>query len=813
MRPWILLLALILAACDTDQPSISQQLAGFERLDGFVDMYWDEATGRLLLAVEDFNEPFIYQSSLARGVGSNDLFLDRGQLGSTRVVEFQRSGPKVLLVVNNLDYRANSDDADERRAVQESFARSTIWGFESLGNDGGAVIVDATAFLTRDAHGIAARLQRAEEGDYATDPTRSAIYLPNTRAFPDNSEAEAVVTFTGRPTGKYLPTVVPDPTTITVHLRHSFIRLPDDGYEPLPFDPRAGFFGLAAGGGNGFLDYASTIGEPLAVNYARRHRLEKQDPSAELSEAVDPIVYYVDRGAPEPVRSALLEGASWWNQAFEAAGYKDAFRVELLPEDADPMDVRYNVIQWVHRSTRGWSYGASVVDPRTNEIIKGHVSLGSLRVRQDYLLAEGLLAPYDDEGVPSEMLDMSLARIRQLSAHEVGHTLGVAHNFAASTQDRASVMDYPFPLIRIDERGGIDLSEAYDTGIGEWDKRAVLWAYQDFPEDVDAKVGREKIMAETIAQGWKFVADADSRAIGSAHPDGNLWDNGADAIKELQHLLAVREIALGRFAERNIRIGRPMAKLEEVLVPLYLLHRYQVEAVAKLVGGQTFTYSLRGDGQAVTTAVDAARQRAALVALLGTLDPSVLRLPDALVASIPARPPGFARTRETFPRDTGSVFDPFGPVESAVALTLDVLLEPTRAARMIAGNARDAGMPGFGELTDALLRATWFSNRRNDVEAEIQRLTNILVLHKLLMLEADLAADDQVRATAFDAVSELDRWLESRLVLERDGEWRAHYRLARHTIERLRRDPAALEALVPVVPPPGSPIGDTARGR
>ncbi|HSF78390.1 MAG TPA: zinc-dependent metalloprotease [Steroidobacteraceae bacterium] len=813
MRRWMLLLVVTLAACDTAEPPLSQQLAGYEKLDGFIDMYWDDSTGRLLLAIEDFNKPFLYQSSLARGVGSNDLFLDRGQLGATRLVEFDRSGPKVLLVEQNLGFRADSSDAAERRAVEESFARSTIWGFESMGNAGGAVIVDATAFLTRDAHGISARLRAAGEGEYAADPTRSAIYLPRTKVFPDNSEAEAIVTFTGQPTGKYLPTVTPDPTTVSVHLHHSFIRLPDDGYEPLPFDPRAGFFGFRTGSSNGFLDYASTIGEQLAVNYAARHRLQKKDPAADISEPVEPIVYYVDRGAPEPVRSALVEGASWWNQAFEAAGYRDAFRVELLPEGADPMDVRYNVIQWVHRSTRGWSYGASVADPRTNEIIKGHVTLGSLRVRQDFLLAEGLLAPYEDENVPPGMLEMSLARIRQLSAHEVGHTLGVAHNFAASTQDRASVMDYPYPLVRIDEEGGLDLADAYDTGIGEWDKRAVLWGYQDFPEGTDANAERETIMAETLADGWKFVADADSRDIGSAHPDGNLWDNGADAIEELEHLLQVREIALGRFAERNIRIGRPLATLEEVLVPLYLLHRYQLEAVGKLLGGQAFTYALRGDGQAATTPVDASRQRAALIALLRAVDPDVLRLPDKLIASIPVRPPGFERTRENFPRDTGIVFDPYGPAQSAVALTLDVLLEPTRAARMIAGNAGDAALPGFGELSDALLRATWFSNRRSGADAEIQRLTNRLVLERLLILGADQAADAQVRAIAFDAVSELDRWLESRIALERDAQWRAHYRLARHTIERVRHDPAALGALVPVVPPPGSPIGANTRER
>ena len=431
-------------------------------------------------------------------------------------------------------------------------------------------------------------------------------------------------------------------------------------------------------------------------------------------------------------------------------------------------------------------------------------------MRQDYLIAEGLLAPYEDENVPNEMLEMSLARIRQLSAHEVGHTLGITHNFAASTQDRASVMDYPFPLIMIDDSGALDLSDAYDTGIGEWDKRVILYGYQDFPDGADAGAERDKILAETIADGWKFIADQDARDVGTAHPEGNLWDNGTDAIEELEHLLKVRDFALRRFSERNIRVGRPMATLEEVLVPLYLLHRYQIKAVGKLLGGQYFRYALRGDGQEVTGTVGAARQRTALAILLHTLSPTVLKVPDELIDSIPPRPPGFAKSRETFPTDTGVVFDPFGAAESAVALTLDILLEPTRAARMIAANARQAELPGFGELAESLVRATWHSQQRSGIDGEIQRATNSLVLERLMLLSVNQEADVQVRAIAFDTVNELDGWLAGRLARESSQQWRAHYRLARHQIERMLDDPPSLELLVPVTPPPGSPIGDYA---
>ncbi|MGB5624095.1 MAG: DUF5117 domain-containing protein, partial [Woeseiaceae bacterium] len=371
-------------------------LEKYRAFDGFVDIYWDEEQGRMLMRVDQFDAPLLYQTSLPRGIGSNDLGLDRGQLGASKVVRFLRSGPKVLLVEDNLQFRATSNNADERQAVAESFARSVVWGFEDIDPASQSTVIDATPFFFRDAHGVSATLKQMGEGEYVADGSRSAIYLARTKAFPDNTEIEVLVTFVGEPTGDFLPTVVPDARSVTVHMHHSFIRLPDDDYEPLPYDPRSGVIGLRYDTG-GFSDYAKPVGEQLAVNFGRRHRLQKADPAADVSEAVEPIVYYLDRGVPEPVRSALLEGAGWWNQAFEAAGYKDAFQVKMLPAEADPMDVRYNVIQWVHRSTRGWSYGSSVLDPRSGEIIKGHVSLGSLRVRQDYLIAEGLLAPYEDE--------------------------------------------------------------------------------------------------------------------------------------------------------------------------------------------------------------------------------------------------------------------------------------------------------------------------------------------------------------------------------------------------------------------------------
>ena len=554
-------------------------IAASERQDGFVPLYWQVDEGRLYAEIDQLERPFIYYPSLSQGVGSNDLGLDRGRLGQTQLVKFERVGPRLLLVALNTKYRASSDNADERRAVEEAFARSVLWGFDIAAEDGDRMLIDMTEFAQRDALGLSDLLSDRGEGGYAIDERRSVINMRRSKAFPDNTEIDALVTFVGTPEGEILATVAPDAGAITVHLHHSFVRLPDDGYTPLPYDPRTGF--IDGGEEDLFYDYGAPLGQPVKRGYARRHRLEKKHPEREKSEAVEPIIYYVDSGVPEPIRSALVEGASWWNQAFEAAGYIDAFQVKILPEGVDPMDVRYNVIQWVHRSTRGWSYGMSVRDPRTQEIIKGHVSLGSLRVRQDYLLAEGLLAPYkegvDEDEAAKEVEAFALARIRQLSAHEVGHTLGLEHNFAASADDRASVMDYPHPYVTLDENGEVDVSDAYAVGIGAWDKHAITWGYADFPQGVDEVAGRAALVEEILDSGLSFVADQHARGgsyesgAGPCHSRGSLWDNGDDPVAELNRIMELRRVVLDNFSEAVIRKGRPMASIEDALVPAYLM--------------------------------------------------------------------------------------------------------------------------------------------------------------------------------------------------------------------------------------------------
>jgi hypothetical protein len=803
----LFLAALLMACSDSrepaagDQPGFEALVSQSEKLEGFFNLYWHAETGKLYLQLRELDSPFLYVTWLARGVGSNDIGLDRGQLGDTRVVRFRRTGSRIMLLQDNMDYRALSESAEERRAAQESFAFSVIGAFEVAAEaPGQGLLVDATPFFLRDAYGVADRLAEQEEGSYEAQPELSSIYQPRTRAFPDNTEVEALVTLVGKPEGDYLSTVAPDPTHLSVHVHHSLVRLPDDGYTPVPYEPRSGFLDPAYIGY--FADYATPIADSLQRAWLARHRLEKKDPAAAVSEPVEPIVYYLDPGAPEPMRSALLEGASWWNQAFEAAGYRNAFRVEMLPAGADPMDVRYNVIQWVHRATRGWSYGASVRDPRSGEIIKGHVTLGSLRVRQDLLLAEGLLAPYGDNDRSEEVEDFALARLRQLSAHEVGHTLGLEHNFAGSVNDRASVMDYPHPLLRLDENGQVDISEAYAVGIGAWDKRAILFGYQDFPDDVDAAAARDAILEETIASGLHFVADADARSVGMAHPLGSLWDNGANAMDELEELNAVRRAVLDDFSAAVIQRGRPLAQLEEALVPMYLLHRYQVQAVGKYLGGQYFHYALRGDGQPVTAPVPPPEQQRALAALLATLEPEFLVLDPALLRQIPPRPPGYPANRELFPRASGPTFDAVAAAEASARLTLQVLLDPQRAARMNRLRQMDSAQPGFAVVLDQLLERSWLKNDVASAHAGLQRAVNEQVLATLVALSADPAATMHVRALARQALGRI-------AVLEPpfdDPDWRAHFAAARQLAAKQMEQGMPAE-WVPPEPPPGSPIG------
>lgn len=791
----------LLPACVFAQklPSIEEKTKDLKKFEGFMNFYWDESAGKIWLEINKLDTEILYVASLPAGLGSNDIGLDRGLLGGERIVKFSKVGKKILMIQPNYNYRAITKDAAEKRAVEQSFAQSTLWGFTEEAESGNHYLVDATDFLLRDAMHVANTLRGNQQGNYSLDRSRSAIYLPRTKNFPLNTEFETLVTFVNGDgnTGNYVNSVTPSPEAITLRVHHSFVQLPDNDYQPRVFDPRSSFIPIS------YYDYSTPVSEPIEKFFVIRHRLKKKDPNAAISEPVKPIIYYLDNGTPEPIRSALLEGASWWNQAFEAAGYKNAFQVKVLPEDADPMDVRYNVINWVHRSTRGWSYGASVVDPRTGEIIKGHVTLGSLRVRQDYLIATGLLAPFEN-GMPvdNKMLKMALQRLQQLAAHEVGHTLGLMHNYASSVSNRASVMDYPHPLVRLNEAGDIDLSDAYDNKIGEWDKVAIDWGYQDFPSSTNEATALNKILSDAEKKGLQFISDRDARAAGGLHPQAHLWDNGSDAVNELKEVIKVRAKALSQFGEKNIRPGMPMAMLEDVLVPVYFYHRYQLEAVTKMVGGMYYTYALRGDGEIVTRALSKDEQRKALNAATDCLDPKFLAMPEKIVQLIPPRPAGYDFSRELFKKRTGLAFDALSPAETAADLPLSFLFNSERLNRMAQYEAENSGL-GISEMINTLIAKTWKAPRLTGMERLIQLQTEQVLLTYLLSASVNDNNSFIVKSIFQKQIKDLKTFIETQSKAATDETYKGHLLLA---LERMKKPEDAKPTMHKEIPP-GAPIG------
>lgn len=842
----VVFLAVVLAATSPNAnayaqeslPDIATKTAGMDAMPGFFNLYWDEGTGHLFWEIDKLDTEFLYQISMASGLGSNPVGIDRGQISGTHILEAKRVGPRVLLMEPNYRFQAQSDNPTEVQAVKDAFAPSVHWGFDIAAQSGERVLVDATDFFLRDARGVVEQLAQRNQGRFQLDRSRSAMHLPATRSYPENTEVEATLTFTSSQPGGLVRGVAASGDAVTLRQHHSFIKLPDDGYNTRIADPRIGVNGPT------MYDYATPIDEDMRVRLVARHRLQKRDPGADPSPAVEPIVYYVDPGTPEPVKSALIEGARWWEDAFEAAGFTDGYRVEVLPEGVDPQDIRYNMIHWTHRRTRGYSYGNSVVDPRTGEIIRGVVNLGSLRLRQDYMMGQGMVAPFPgsstsfDGGHPFEMgevhdptnpdsyscglstapdfeylaqvapnsdaVEMALARVRQLSAHEVGHTLGFPHNYMASAYGRESVMDYPAPYVEIDSNGRLDLSNAYVPRIGEYDKVSTNWLYREFAPGTDEVQALNAIVEQSIADGWIYMGHTNNNFIGAAHQYASVWDNGSNLVDHLKLEMRVRNIGLENFGLDRIRSGEPLSTLEYILLPLYMHHRFQLRSAIQSLGGADYRYAVKGDGQTPFTIIDADEQRDALETALAAMTVDFLALPEHIVEMLP--PPAFRYSEgEGFPGNTELIFDAFGAAEAAASFTVGEILNPERMARLVLfGSMGD--YPDLEEVVDRVIGATWDSATPSDnYRAQVQRIIQRAVVDRMMQQATMEGNPSEVRAVLADRLSRLATTIESGSTVT------PHQRLVAADI---RRWEARADNTVPgpaLQLPNGDPIGGSSR--
>ncbi len=801
-------------AQDSNSKSIREYTKDLEKQDGYFPLYWDQKQGSLLIEINRFEEDFLYLPSLSTGLGINQLRLDRGMIGDEKVARFKRVGPKVLLELQNIGFRANTDNLALKRSVEESFSTSVIASFKVIAEQKGGVLIDATPFFLTDAMAVRARLKRAEQGDFKLDAQRSAIYLPRTKAFPENTEVEASLTFTSENPGQLIRRHAADGRAITLRVHHSFVKLPDDAYKPRKFDPRMGVFPVR------FFDYAKSFDEDYVTRYIARHRLLKRNPDQEMSEPVEPVVYYLDAAIPEPYRTTFKEGAMWWNDVFGAAGFRNAFRVEDMPPDMDPLDARYNVIQWVHRTEAGSSIGPSFVDPRTGEIIKAAVRMDSHRSLVNFDIYAGvrpalsndmdnncLFAPPGpgawiakfDGAVTAE--EFTMARRRQHSAHEVGHTLGLAHNFVAASYGRASVMDYPAPLILLKD-DALDIKEAYRNGPGAYDSLVVRYAYTQFPDD-EEDAGLKAIIDEGLRKGIKFITNPDASLL-SSYPEASTWINGSDPIEELERVMAVRRFLLDKFDAQAIAPGEPMASLSKRFTRVYLHHYFTLLATIKAVGGMEFRYAVNGDGVPPTKMVEPSRQRRALELLVRALQPDQLAIPERVLNLLAPRPFGYQRDPLAFTSPAAPAFDQVSTARTLATTVVSGILTPSRAARLIAFADRNPNNPALEEVLTRLIDGTWGTPTPKK-HAVLKRAVERVMVDELIRLVTDPSATIEVRAGVEWGIRQIEQLASQRQSVSPGEE--AHKEMVLADISRfLSRSYVDVSTTDPV-PTPRMPLG------
>lgn len=780
--------------------SIAARMRGLEKHDGFIPVYLDRKSDKVYLEIPRDSLRALYFLSLATGLGSNPIGLDRGSEQGEYVARFDRDGGRVLLVLENWKYRSSAtDNPSHVRTVAEAFPASTVAALPIVGEERGHYLVDATDFIYRDWVNVAGTLASADEGSYTVARDRSSIYRPYTNAFPKNTEIDVSLTYalaSGRP-GRTIAALSPDGRAFTLRQHMSFLELPDGAYTPREMDPRVGYFGIT------FKDYAQPIQGSLEQRWIARHRLERVDANDPRSPIKNPIVYYVDRGIPEPIRTAVKQGVSWWTHAFDAAGLKGAFVVEDLPEGADPMDARYNIVQWENRNERGWSIGGAESDPRTGEIIKGMARLDSHRERTDYNLYAGLM------GAAQSSADTAfvLARARQKAAHEVGHTLGLAHNYIASTYERGSVMDYPPPRVRLSSAGDIDISEAYAAGPGPYDVWAIHWGYGIFPRGAE-RDSLAAIITDGLRKKYLFLSDADARPEYASDPRTNLWDDAATPSEFLTREMRVRGVAISRFGERNIRPGEPVALLQERFVPVYFMHRFALNSLSKTIGGMEYSNATRGDGLQATRPVPAVQQRAALHQLITAMQPSELAIPDTVLTLMAPRPFGYESSIELFRSRTRPAFDELGAARTLAQMVVDGVLQRDRAGRLVQFSTREPNALTLGETIDSLVAATWSRGSGDSPKlAALRRVAQRAVTDRLLALAADTEAAPEARAVTELKLRALRPIAMSRMSVRTSDPERAAWLSIAGDIGRWldrRTLPAPTPALTA---PPGDPFG------